>query len=380
MKIGILTFHSQLNYGALLQCWALSKMIKLLGHQPIVLDKWKNGRCGTTGPLEQTRVESLKNLIRIIIGMIHVGVISRYRKTRAFLRNVGLTDFHFCSWSELDRPLGVDCVVAGSDQIWNCAIWSDLSTYMLENAPEVPFISYAASFGIREIPNEFRSQYKEGLSRYCARSVREDEGLQIVKNLGLDATTVVDPTILLPPCEWYKMISKKSHEQRSDFILLYLIGLNSIEFIREASRVAGDLQVKFVLVTPAMTVYPRYALWERHPGVLLAANAGPYDFVRLISKARAVITDSFHATAISSIYDTECRVIRPNNDERQSMFARLDEFVSKYSDGDIIQKDLTSAVASVLSGTSYEWNHAQMVLDREHSRGWLVNALQAVMK
>ena len=38
MRIGILTFHSQLNYGGVLQCWALKKALEDMGHEAVVLD------------------------------------------------------------------------------------------------------------------------------------------------------------------------------------------------------------------------------------------------------------------------------------------------------------------------------------------------------
>ena len=41
MKIGILTFHSQLNYGGVLQCWALKKALEDMGHETVVV-AWKN--------------------------------------------------------------------------------------------------------------------------------------------------------------------------------------------------------------------------------------------------------------------------------------------------------------------------------------------------
>lgn len=38
MKIGILTFHRAINYGAVLQCYALSEVLKKMGHDVFVID------------------------------------------------------------------------------------------------------------------------------------------------------------------------------------------------------------------------------------------------------------------------------------------------------------------------------------------------------
>lgn len=38
MRIGVLTFHRALNYGAVLQCFALFKTLKSMGHDVEIID------------------------------------------------------------------------------------------------------------------------------------------------------------------------------------------------------------------------------------------------------------------------------------------------------------------------------------------------------
>ena len=38
MKIGILTFHCAVNYGAVLQAYALQEILRSLGHEVYVID------------------------------------------------------------------------------------------------------------------------------------------------------------------------------------------------------------------------------------------------------------------------------------------------------------------------------------------------------
>ena len=38
MKVGIITFNSAHNYGAVLQCWALQEYLKEQGHEPQVIN------------------------------------------------------------------------------------------------------------------------------------------------------------------------------------------------------------------------------------------------------------------------------------------------------------------------------------------------------
>ena len=40
MKIGILTLHSQINYGGVLQAYAMQNTLKDMGHDAVIIDCW----------------------------------------------------------------------------------------------------------------------------------------------------------------------------------------------------------------------------------------------------------------------------------------------------------------------------------------------------
>ena len=41
MRVGILTLHAQTNYGAVLQAYALRSAIAAMGHDAMVIDRWR---------------------------------------------------------------------------------------------------------------------------------------------------------------------------------------------------------------------------------------------------------------------------------------------------------------------------------------------------
>ena len=84
--------------------------------------------------------------------------IRRFR-TRWFIkRNLNLSKFHFYDWLGVPKRLGVDCIVVGSDQVFN---YNDEPwVYFLENAPRIKAICYAASFGVTAIPNSLKKDTK----------------------------------------------------------------------------------------------------------------------------------------------------------------------------------------------------------------------------
>ena len=210
MKIGILTFHSQLNYGGVLQCWALKKALEDMGHEVVVVDRWLSpdnrmldGPFGHAG-LKGWCVIALKSML----GCGTWKQVLRHWRTRWFVRSLNLTPYHFYNWLDLaSQPqpfnLNLDILVVGSDQVWHGGDWGDPGPYLLEGAPQIPAIAYAASFGMRSLPEGI--DYRNGLKRFSAISVREAEGIGLVESLGMKATHVVDPTLLLDSSQWARM-------------------------------------------------------------------------------------------------------------------------------------------------------------------------------
>ena len=122
MKIGILTFHSQLNYGGVLQCWALQTALEKLGHKVVVVDRWLSD---DNSMLEQGYnkfgfKQWIKFAIRASLGLGDINQWLRVRRTKRFLAQyIKRTQYHFVDWSAAPKDLGVDMLVVGSDQVWH---------------------------------------------------------------------------------------------------------------------------------------------------------------------------------------------------------------------------------------------------------------------
>ena len=109
MKIGILTFHSQLNYGGVLQCWALQTALQKLGYEVVVIDRWLDK---TNGFLRGIRFnslslkEKLKRLINLSFMLGESSCRQRRRVTEHFLaEKINLTECSFYQWDEIKKHL-----------------------------------------------------------------------------------------------------------------------------------------------------------------------------------------------------------------------------------------------------------------------------------
>ena len=370
MKVGILTFHSQLNYGGVLQCWALQTALEEMGHEAIIIDRWlspSNGalECGynTMGLKAWT-----KFLLHSFLGLGDFCRFVRSRRTKRFLRrHLNLTPYHFVDWSEAPKDLGVDMLVVGSDQVWHCGDWSDPKPYLLEGAPEIPAISYAASFGLTELPVEFVDIYKRGLSKFKAVSCREAEGVKICQKLGFDATHVVDPTLLAWGADAEAMTKRPKRRELVCYFLSERVDdhIATLEsFARQNKcRVQVFMNKAYWLPFPkdraAIKEYVQGLRNRLNPYVRIMDSVGPQEFIDAFKQAKWVVSDSFHALMFSICYGGDPRIIKPSSLCRQKMFARINEFAAR-AKGPLIVNSVPDALASFANGE-------KVVFDR----GWL---------
>ena len=199
------------------------------------------------------------------------------------------------------NPPDADVYIAGSDQIWNPDMQNgwDPAFYLDFGKSSIRRLSYAASFGIDNIKPESKDFIRTNLSKFEAIAVREKTGLSILNDLGFtNSEQVLDPVFLLTSEQWRKVVisqAKKYNLKSGEYILLYdFINDDKVrDFVKLCSKVTG-------LPIIAINDLRRNSCAKRNIN-----NAGPLEFVSLISNAAVVVSNSFHATAFSCIFDKD---------------------------------------------------------------------------
>lgn len=199
---------------------------------------------------------------------------------------------------QIDPPIA-DAYICGSDQIWNPNLpnGKEPAYYLDFGFADVRRISYAASFGAMSLPEDLKSFVSKRISKLNAISVREKTGIDILKTLGINnGVQTLDPVFLLSKEEWhYTERKRKIRTLKRPYIFLY-------EFI-------GDSDIKdFVLKIAKSTGCQIVSVNDNriHKYVDININdAGPSEFLYLLSHAEMVICNSFHATAFAIIYEKE---------------------------------------------------------------------------
>ena len=332
-KVGIITIFNVNNYGAELQAYATQKALQLMGYDAELINYpfYKNVRHIPTDaskpvfpmPFKKRLVEwaypkvaNLKLFFQHTISgekrlSNFAGFNKQYTKLSPEYRTIE---------SLYTAEKKYDAYIVGSDQVWNPGVYSSLDPYFLKFAPkERRRISYASSFGVASVPEYSKGYYKEALAALDAISVREENAVQLVKDLsGKDAQWVLDPTLLLNVQEWME-VAKPVADSPEKYLLLY--ELTPCPYLKElALKIAKEKDLKVVRITKDA------ALVEKDGSIINVTDAGPSEFLWMFNHADFVVTNSFHGTAFSINFNKDFYVVTParmNNNSRQQSILRL---------------------------------------------------------
>ncbi|MGD6794157.1 polysaccharide pyruvyl transferase family protein [Metabacillus indicus] len=287
-KVGIITFHRAINYGAVLQVFALQEKLKEIGVEPYVLDYRNTKLEQHHKPMRLSMSRGIKNFL--IFLMFSRNYNKKYIAFREFSKkylNVSETYYNINDLENADSKY--DKYITGSDQVWNYKI-SDLDeayflTFTKDNSKKN---SYAASFGVKSIPEDKSQEYYGLLKGFNSLLVREKQGAQIVnKLLNKDVNVVLDPTLLVTKDKWLEFAKDTVNEK---YILVYAFG-GSNNIMEFAKNLANEKGYKIIVIS---STYKTSSI-----NVQYVKSAGPEQFLGLFKNAQFVITNSFHGTVFS---------------------------------------------------------------------------------
>ena len=299
-RVGIITIHKINNYGSVFQAYALQRACEELGYETEIIDYCfpngfhANNRYATATDSQPNEPTWIKALFGLALKRQHKGISAFVAKYQH------LTGKQYQSPEELKAEApDYDVYITGSDQLWNPRHCNGDPAFMLHFAPDNAIkISYAASIGTNEIPNELQPLYKELISRYSKIAVREQSGVDIIRNLtGKEATVVLDPTLLLDYKKWNDIaVAKRQFKKK--YILCYFLNysFNAFPYVDELAREIQK-QTGYEIVRVAR---PPHHLGESHTHFKVGAS--PEEFLALIRDSEMVLTTSFHGTAFAVNY------------------------------------------------------------------------------
>lgn len=311
-KIGCVIAYTEghNNYGTSLQGYAMLKKIQQLGYEVEVIHYVK--QLSTIQKIKfvanAIRAGEWKSIVARLTAkrtlkkypQYAAGIAKRTKAVNAYKAKKLLPLFHtYVGYDALHKgSLNYDAVVVGSDQVWTPMSLPNKFFNLLFVDDSVHKIAYASSFGVSEIPSFQRKETGLYLDRFYRIGVREERGKEIVEELSHQkATVVADPTLLLTREEWEAEISDARPNESEPYIFCYFLGTN-----QEARKAANQLrkQTGYKIIT--IRHMDEYVPEDELFGDEAPYNVDPNDFVKYISKAAYVCTDSFHCTVFSILF------------------------------------------------------------------------------
>ena len=312
MKIGIMTFHKSINYGSVLQAYALALKLKNMGYEAEIIDYEQHNYGYQYNPLKiPVSFSSIKHdFVNICLLRTMLNRKSGFEKFRK--KYLPLTDkeyFYGDDLSELDSRY--DFLICGSDQIWNTNASDFDMAYFFPFAVNTPKIAYAPSLNLGELSNvKNPKRLKKYIMKFKALSAREDAGKEkICKFIDnrKNVEVVLDPTLLNYKKDYETISSKKIIKGK--YIFFYSV--NYAEDAVKSAEYLSDVTGLPVYTLPAgKGTRALLKIKARGKIHVCRENVAPEDFLSLIRYAEYVVTNSFHGTAFSIIFEKKFFSIR----------------------------------------------------------------------
>lgn len=361
MKIGILTFSAAVNYGAILQTYALKDVLERMGHDVSVIDYqpdyFKNAYSilqSRPGFRSLASIEGLRFWQKYLRGCNRRA--KRNKKFRQFSNQ-------YLNLTPIDRAAHFDAIVCGSDQIWNPTITDGkLDPIFFGMTPALTTdrrIAYAGS--IRSMSNleGFRDEFIGLLHQMDAVSAREANVAQQINEWSPDLKVehVVDPTLLAGTTTFEKLVGAPLVEK--PYLLFF--HLNDDATQREyARKIAKTRNLELIEVS---------TYHESVKGATLFDPVSPSGFCTLVKYASFVISDSFHATAFSILFDKPFLVLEAYKGMANRITSLLD--LCRASNRLINREDVIRLSIPDLSICETNVDHTHLEKQRDGSLRWL---------
>lgn len=380
-NICILTQPLLTNYGCLLQAFALQKVLKDMGNE-VVTDK---------RPIKLTSfcIKFLSVCKRIVYKFILLkksNILFPYflnktdyniisKNTESFILNniatIDLLGDHRKISS--NKTSLFDTYIVGSDQVWRPRYSRRLSNYFFDfiaNDMSKKKIAYAASFGVDSWEFSYfqTKNTKKLASLFDAISVREDSAVNLCDQyLDVKATQVLDPTLLLDKEDYLSLIKNDHIPQSKGNLMTYVLD-QSLEKNEIIEKVAKYLSLLPFKVMPELKLSK-----ENRKNIDKCVYPKVTEWLRGFMDAKFVVTDSFHGTVFSIIFNKPFIAIA-NKGRGVTRFTSLLKIFGLEDRLIYSMNELTEE----LINKPIDFNHVNMIREEQKTKSiqFLVNALK----
>lgn len=336
MKIGILTLPLHINYGGILQAYALQTVLERMGHEVVVISR--NFNLKKSPPLWRFPLSIIKRCFLKYLLHQNLDVFSEYHHNKTYriisqhtqkFINQHIHTLTIDKFEELNEK-DFDCIIVGSDQVWRKKYFTYHYATTIDNAYlafaknwDIKKIAYAASFGTKnwEYDEEDTNNCEKLIKLFQSVSVREDSGVQLCKEkFGIEAIQLIDPTLLLQKEDYIHLFKGKTDSSPGN-LLVYILDEN-----QETDKILSEV-IRQTNLQPFRAIAKKNTQTDR-----LEEKIQPplESWLRGFYDTEFVVTDSFHACVFSLIFNKPFLVV---GNKKRGM-ARFSSFLEQFNLGD----------------------------------------------
>lgn len=332
-----------INYGALLQYYALEKSLQKLNIQC----EWIRF-C----PKEKmSKIQKFKEIVkRVFFYNTNTKLKEIRRDFKEFLKcYCNVSEKVYVDYDELIGCIDAEIYITGSDQVWGGIAKENYLCFVPDNKRK---ISYAASFGKANISQKQKDIIKPWLQRLDYISVREKSGVKICNDIGLDAKWVLDPTLLLDKKEY----PINSHKNKIVDVYCYFLNIESKDDVywNKIKQFIDQekLSMQIACVESTIRLFPTNYVTIDKVEMWLSSY----------KNAKYILTNTFHGMVFAIIFHKPFLVLKQSrtgekqNERMYSILSLLNLENRFYSENCTIKEQINRKI---------DWNKVDNIIEKQ---------------
>lgn len=367
-KVGIMSMQRIKNYGSFLQSYGLRKILEELNNNVEFVD-YHMEKCIIENENEPANLfvrkikKGLETLNYDASLKNKMGYIKHKENfEKKYLNMLGLT-------KEYNYNPKLDCLVIGSDEVFNCIQTNANVGYSMElfgknnNAKKV--ITYAASFGNTTLEKiqKYNKEFEIGdlLKKIDCISVRDNNSKDIVNQL-----TGKEPIVLLDPVLTYDFMNKCNKipklNCKEEYMIVYAYNgrINNNES-NQIRKFAKEQKLKVYSIGGAQRCADKFI------------DCNPFEVLSYFNNAKYIVTDTFHGSIFSIINNKKfITLIRKSVGNAYGNEEKLSDLLSRLKLEDRITYNLDNLCEKINKEIDYNTTNKILLKNREDAYEYLM--------
>lgn len=368
MKIALLSFVENLNYGGSLQIYALEKAIenRYADVECEYIKYRKNQFKATTRWMARKIVSSIvkrndapswtvKEYVHILWDSFYQNSCKNGRSNICLFNEFWQMSNYSDSVSrkKLMMQEKYDLYIVGSDQVWNCGRLDLDTTFLLDFVKDNQKKGcYAPSLALEKIPEKYFDKYQYYWKQFRWLSCREKKGADMISTCtGREVVSVLDPVFLLSEDQWEK-VEKRPHNisENAEFFLIYTLS-DKKDYIPYIETFVKNNRLQIVSI---------------YGDISKTDMVGPAEWVWYFHNAKYIVTDSFHGTAFSIIFRKQFYSRIPEDDFFRSSSDRITDLLQQMG----LQERILKDKRQLLTSSWIDYEEVQKILDEKRKESF----------